>query len=249
MGSIQFDFSGRVALITGGASGLGKATAKAFAECGAKVVVTDYNETGGQSVVDEIVKGGGEAAFVKVEPLMAELNKRGVVANIHPHRPEPIKEGIFSAGPVPLYEFIADTTRSVLNLICKGVIEKYPNIKWIIPHCGSFLPNIYDRFLLVSEILVPKGLMEPVDIKANFERLYYDLSGNPVPHLLEFLLTIAKPEQIMYGGDFPFTAAPLVKRNLGRFIDMMDTKEHLTPYKDMILYDNAAKLFGVPGSK
>ena len=36
-----------------------------------------------------------------LEPLMAESDKRHAVCNIHPHRPEPIKEGGFSAGPAP----------------------------------------------------------------------------------------------------------------------------------------------------
>ena len=56
----------------------------------------------------------------ELNPLMAELNQRCTICNIHPHRPEPIKEGIFSSGPVPLYEFLADTTRAVLNLISNG---------------------------------------------------------------------------------------------------------------------------------
>lgn len=49
-----------------------------------------------------------------------------------------INENIFIAGLVPLFDFIADTTRAVLNLIGNDVILRYPNIAWIIPHCGSF---------------------------------------------------------------------------------------------------------------
>ena len=171
-----------------------------------------------------------------LEPLMEVLNDRKAICNIHPHRPEPIKEGIFSSGPVPLYEFLADTTRAVLNLISHGVIEKYPEIKWIVPHCGSFLPNIYDRFLGISEILVPQGLMERVDVQENFGRLYFDLSGTPVPHMLDLLLTVAKPDHIMYGADFPFTPAPMVERNLRELTQMLSEREDLRAYKDMILH-------------
>jgi NAD(P)-dependent dehydrogenase (short-subunit alcohol dehydrogenase family) len=58
-------FSGKVALVTGGTSGIGKATAIAFAHAGAKVVLTGRREKEGAQVVAEIKKLGGDAAFVR----------------------------------------------------------------------------------------------------------------------------------------------------------------------------------------
>lgn len=57
----------RVAVITGAASGIGKATALKFASKGDCVVVADYNEAAGASTVEEIKKAGGEAIFVKTD--------------------------------------------------------------------------------------------------------------------------------------------------------------------------------------
>jgi NAD(P)-dependent dehydrogenase (short-subunit alcohol dehydrogenase family) len=59
---------GRVALVTGGASGIGRVTAQVFAREGAKVVVsTDANVQGAEETVRLIKEAGGEAAFVKCD--------------------------------------------------------------------------------------------------------------------------------------------------------------------------------------
>ena len=60
-------FTGKVALVTGGTSGIGKATAIAFARAGAKVVLTGRREKEGAQVVAEIKKLGGDAAFVRAD--------------------------------------------------------------------------------------------------------------------------------------------------------------------------------------
>lgn len=57
--------AGKVALVTGGALGLGKATALLLAREGASVVVTDLKEAEGRAVVDTIKQAGGEAIFVR----------------------------------------------------------------------------------------------------------------------------------------------------------------------------------------
>ncbi|UPT64676.1 MAG: glucose 1-dehydrogenase [Hyphomonadaceae bacterium JAD_PAG50586_4] len=56
--------AGKVALVTGGGLGLGRATAQMLAREGAKVVVTDVKDVEGARVADEIVDAGGEAMFL-----------------------------------------------------------------------------------------------------------------------------------------------------------------------------------------
>ena len=57
----------KVALVTGGASGIGRATAVTFAREGAKLIIADMNEEGGQQTVHMITENGGEAIFVQVD--------------------------------------------------------------------------------------------------------------------------------------------------------------------------------------
>jgi NAD(P)-dependent dehydrogenase (short-subunit alcohol dehydrogenase family) len=61
------EFSGKVAIITGGAMGMGKACATAFAREGAAVAVWDVNQKIGRQTVKEIQDGGGVALFVRAD--------------------------------------------------------------------------------------------------------------------------------------------------------------------------------------
>ncbi|HEX5492470.1 MAG TPA: glucose 1-dehydrogenase [Candidatus Udaeobacter sp.] len=61
-----FNFSGKVALVTGGSRGIGRATAELFAQSGAKVVIGDIDPAGSETV-DEIRRSGGEAIFVNTD--------------------------------------------------------------------------------------------------------------------------------------------------------------------------------------
>lgn len=74
------NLNGKVAIVTGGASGIGLATVEAFVEKGAKVVISDYNEQGGKAVEKELKEKGADVLFIKanvadekeVENLVAE---------------------------------------------------------------------------------------------------------------------------------------------------------------------------------
>lgn len=63
----KYDFGSKVALVTGGGSGIGQATAIAFARNGARVVVADISVEAAESTVKLIKDAGGEASFVQAD--------------------------------------------------------------------------------------------------------------------------------------------------------------------------------------
>jgi NAD(P)-dependent dehydrogenase (short-subunit alcohol dehydrogenase family) len=64
---MNISFAGKVALVTGAASGLGLATAKAFAESGASVALADCNETATRTVADELTAQGHKAIAIRCD--------------------------------------------------------------------------------------------------------------------------------------------------------------------------------------
>src|SRR5581483_6062440 len=70
--------SNKVALITGGTSGIGAATAILFAKEGAKVAITGRNEKRGQEITSQIRDSGGNAFFVRTDVSKADDCRRAV---------------------------------------------------------------------------------------------------------------------------------------------------------------------------
>lgn len=101
------------------------------------------------------------------------------------------------------------------------------------------------RIYGIAEVLAPKGLMQKVDVKENVSRLYFDMTGDPVPDVLDFLMTIADPKKIMYGSDYPFNHEEMVYRKVKNLYDYLSTKEKLDPYKEDLLYRNAVRVFHI----
>jgi len=79
--SMSMSFSGQVALVTGAAAGIGRATALMFAAQGLKVAVADLDERGGEACVAEIRAAGGEALFIGCDVTRDE-QVRGMIERV-----------------------------------------------------------------------------------------------------------------------------------------------------------------------
>ncbi|MDQ2997527.1 MAG: 3-oxoacyl-ACP reductase FabG [Chloroflexota bacterium] len=76
------ELSGRVALVTGAANGIGRATALTFARAGAAIVAWDMAEAAGHTLVDEITQQGGQATFLGVDVASQPAIEAAIAATI-----------------------------------------------------------------------------------------------------------------------------------------------------------------------
>ncbi|MDH0910494.1 glucose 1-dehydrogenase [Rhizobium pusense] len=121
--TVSYDFQGKVVLVTGGASGIGRATAQAFAAAGATVAIADISTANGELVAEEIRRNGGAAKFYKVnvasesdviaaiDAIVEEFGRLDIAHN---------NAGI-EADIVPLAELSSDNWRRVLDVNLSSV--------------------------------------------------------------------------------------------------------------------------------
>ena len=179
----------------------------------------------------------------ELDPLMKVLDERNAVITIHPHRPTPYPEEIIATTPLAMYEYPAETTRAVVNMLARNVLVRYPNLKVIVPHCGSFLPLALPRMKSILPAMVKQGYMQPIDWEANLSRLYFDLAGNPTVEVLRSLLTLTTPDHILYGSDYPYLPDAVLRANLQRLKQTLAADKELAGYEEMFLWGNAEGVF------
>ncbi|MDE6581526.1 MAG: amidohydrolase [Duncaniella sp.] len=177
------------------------------------------------------------------DPLMKVLNERGAVVILHPVKPQPINDSVFTGGPIFVYEYPAETTRAVLNMVAHNVMTRFPGIKVVVPHAGSFLPYAVPRLRGGYPLLLKQGLTEAKNIDGNLSRLYYDLAGGPSTEAVKMLLTITTPDHIMFGTDYPFVPAPILEKVATKVKNEIINDAELGRYSEDILRNNAMKLF------
>lgn len=177
----------------------------------------------------------------RLAPLMDVLNEREAVVFLHPCKPPVVPKGCYTAGPLPLFEFLGDTTRAVINLLVSGVTKRWPAVKYVVPHTGSFLPPLVDRLTSMTQVMASKGIGEPIDVRAELEHVFFDLAGNALPAALPALLTVTTPDHLLFGGDFPYTPAEMVNGH----IQKLCRSELTAPWIDDILAGNAKRLLKI----
>jgi aminocarboxymuconate-semialdehyde decarboxylase len=173
------------------------------------------------------------------EPVWAELNRRQAVVLIHPgdtpgQPPLPLADGI----PSPLIDFLLHTTRSAVQLVFNGVVDRYPAVRMILSHAGGFTPYAALRVAAGAPHFRPE-LADSARTLSGLKHFYFDTalsSGSAIPTLKDF----AAPDHILFGSDFPF--APWDVASV--FIAALDANESLEPDERAAVNErNALALF------
>ena len=145
------------------------------------------------------------------EAIFRELNRRRALVILHPSPAQELpREGTVTGKVMALFEYPADTTRAMVNLLASGMLSRYPQVRLVVPHCGSFLPYMKQRSKAMFAMLAGMGMMEKVDMEGSMGSLYYDLAGDPLPEAMDMLLKITETSHLLYGSDYPYVPAKVL---------------------------------------
>lgn len=134
---------GKVSIVTGGASGIGEATARAFVAEGAKVVLADINEANGKALEQELANAGSDVMFVKADITNEEEIKQLVNKTVEKYGRIDVlfnNAGIGAMGAS--HELSTEAWQKVININLSGVflMAKY-TIQQMLKNGGGAIIN------------------------------------------------------------------------------------------------------------
>lgn len=134
-------------------------------------------------------------------PLYERANELSAVFYIHPTYPVGV-EAMSEYWLMPLVGFTFDTTLAAAGLVFSGVIERFPNITWVLAHLGGAIPYLAER--------LDRGYAAFAECRAKISRppseylrtFYYD-TVNFDPAALQLAIDFAGADHLLAGSDYP----------------------------------------------
>ena len=177
-------------------------------------------------------------------PFIEEINRRKFPVALHPMKAigdeHFTKEDIGLAIPSNV-GFIFETTRTIAQMVFKGIFEKYKNLVFILPHSGGSIPFLYPRWDLFYRSRPDSHPLKklPNPPSHYLKKLYYDTALSYFPSSLKCTAALAGADHVLFGTDCPYT-------NDGRSqetIEGIENSGFSSDEKEKIYYKNAVKLF------
>jgi aminocarboxymuconate-semialdehyde decarboxylase len=172
------------------------------------------------------------------EPLWRKAHELGAVIYIHPAHPASVR-GMEEYWLTALVGFLFDTTLAAAHLVFAGVMERYPQITWMLTHMGGALPYLAER--------CDRGYEAFADCRRNitrppteyFKQFYYD-TVNFNPDAIDFAIAFAGADHILAGSDYPHQIG-----SISKMLDAISRVDVSAEEKEMILGGNAARVLGL----
>jgi 2-hydroxycyclohexanecarboxyl-CoA dehydrogenase len=114
---MDMDFSGKIALVTGGASGIGRATVLELARSGARVICADINETAGRALADEAQRGNLSIEYEPIDLTDSASVRRCAAAVMARH---PRIDILVNAAGFSVFQPFLDTPSDYLDKVIAG---------------------------------------------------------------------------------------------------------------------------------
>lgn len=171
-------------------------------------------------------------------PLYEKANELNAILYIHPTDPVGV-ESMTEYWLMPLMGFLFDTTLAAGKLVFSGVVEKFPNIRWVLAHLGGTIPYLAER--------LDRGYEAFAECRANISKppseylktFYYD-TVNFDAKALQLAAQFAGADHLLAGSDFPHQIGSL--KRMKESINQIPVGDVV---KDNILGKNAARLLEI----
>lgn len=171
-------------------------------------------------------------------PLWERASDAGALVHIHPNYPAGV-EAMEEYWLMPLVGFMFDTTLAAAGLVFSGVVERFPDIKWILGHLGGAIPYIAER--------LDRGFEAYPECRVNIRKppseylkeFHYD-TVNFDPRALQLAVDFAGASRLLAGSDYPHLISSMAGMK-SSISEMQITASE----RAMILGANAARLHGL----
>jgi predicted TIM-barrel fold metal-dependent hydrolase len=149
----------------------------------------------------------------RLDKVWKELDRRHAVVFAHPNAYAPAAMG----RPAALIEVAFETARTVVDMLYSGTFRKFPNIKFVLAHCGGALPALSGRLMILgneSWIANPNGVTSS-EFREHLSRLFLDTAATS-PTTLGPALAMTTHDHLVYGSDcgVPCTTEATMQANL-----------------------------------
>jgi aminocarboxymuconate-semialdehyde decarboxylase len=199
---------------------------RAFGRLGFKGVMV-FSNVNGTALSDE-----------RFRPLYEKADELKAVFYIHPSFPVGV-EAMTDYWLMPLIGFTFDTTLAAAKLVFSGVVEKFPNITWVLGHLGGAIPYLAER--------LDRGYHAFKECRENISRppseylkeFYYDTVNFDI-NALQLAIDFAGTDHLVAGSDYPHQIGSLEKMKDSIHQLQISPKE-----KAKIYGENAARLLAL----